>query len=136
MTHNSTRTSTGHNAVATAGRNAAAHVGRVAAAVGWVALAYVFVLCVAACSVTVEPAGSHDDKPTPTPSQTQTVTEPGGDIRLQEQLLRDLARDGDTCYLFDENGAESVTRTLNRADTGVEFNRFTVQRVLSQECDR
>src|SRR5699024_5703433 len=102
------------------------------AAIGWVALAYVFVLCVSACSITVDPLGSTDDH-----SSTPTETATGYTDGYKESLLRDLAHDGDSlCFLFRENGAESVARILNRADTDVTFNRFTVQRVLSEECDQ
>jgi len=115
-----------------AGRTVAAHLGRVAAAVGWVALAYVFVLVVAACSVTVEPAGG-DTTPTPEPVERST----GYSHDYKASLLRDLARNDDNlCYLYDQNGAESVARILNRADTDVEFNRFVVRSVLSEECDQ
>jgi len=48
MTHNSTRTSTGHNAVATAGRNAAARLGRILGYAGFITLAYFTVLVVTA----------------------------------------------------------------------------------------
>src|SRR5699024_2641478 len=110
-------------------RTVAATLGKIAAAVGWVALAWALVVVVTACSVTVEPAGSHTDEPTP--SQTAT----GYSAATKEPLLRDAARGSDdACYLFRELGAESVARNLNKADTDVKFNKYMVQRVLIEEC--